>query len=94
MTQAETNSAIESLRSSAAQCSSLVKQLVDVAVRLYDRFSPQFTLGAIVNMVDACRRDLDLATTEGLPELVERLAAQRLTGLSPGDPAAVFPVGT
>ena len=53
--------------------------LVEVALRLYEEFEHHVTLGAILDIIDECRHDLDLATEEGLPELIERLARQRLT---------------
>jgi len=51
--------------------------LVDVTLRLYEEFS-DLALDDIMNTVLGCRADLDLATKDGLPELVERLARQRL----------------
>ncbi len=54
------------------------RDLVDVTTRLHTRFGDRYPLVEILDVVDSCRRDLDLATTEGLPELVERLATQRL----------------
>lgn len=64
---------------------SLSDHLVEVALRLYDEFNDRFTLGEILETVDSCRRDLDLATEGGLPELVERLARQRLSDRTPAD---------
>lgn len=56
----------------------LACQLVDVAIRLYDRFSRDISFAEILTVIDTCRRDLDIATHASLPELVDRLAAQRL----------------
>jgi hypothetical protein len=56
----------------------LASDLVGVAIRLHNRFSAVATFAEVVAVIDECCRDLDIATSGGLPELVERLAAQRL----------------
>ncbi|MCE5289229.1 MAG: hypothetical protein LLG14_08290 [Nocardiaceae bacterium] len=56
----------------------LIRKLVDVAIRLHHRFSPGTTFAEVLTVVGSCRRDLDIASSESLPELAERLAAQRL----------------
>ncbi|WP_156024370.1 hypothetical protein [Smaragdicoccus niigatensis] len=56
----------------------MTRQLVEVAVRLHDRFGADVTFAEVLTVVEGCRRDLDMATMAGLPELVERLATQRL----------------
>jgi hypothetical protein len=53
--------------------------LVDVAVRLYAEFAEHATLAEVLAVIGRCRTDLDTPSTEALPELVERLARQRLT---------------
>ncbi|MCE5288765.1 MAG: hypothetical protein LLG14_05930 [Nocardiaceae bacterium] len=55
----------------------MTRQLVEVAVRLDRRF-PTVTFAEILAVVDRCWRDLDIASPASLPELVERLATQRL----------------
>lgn len=55
----------------------MTRQLVEVAVRLGTRF-PHVTFAEILTVVEACWRDLDIASAASLPELVERLATQRL----------------
>jgi hypothetical protein len=49
-----------------------------VVSRLYRRFGELCTLVEILDVVESCRRDLDLVTSHGLPEVIERLATQRL----------------
>ena len=52
--------------------------LASVTRRLYADFQPDITLADVCTTVLQCRHDLDVATDPGLPELVERLARQRL----------------
>ncbi len=52
--------------------------LVDIAVRLHAEFSDHVTLADILDVIDGCRRDLEAPSAAALPELVERLARQRL----------------
>ena len=54
--------------------------LVDVAVRLYEDFADRVTMAEILAVVARCRSDLDTLSSAALPELVERLARQRLAG--------------
>ena len=53
--------------------------LVDVAVRVYADFAEHATLAEVLAVVARARNDLDTPTAAALPELVERLARQRLT---------------
>ena len=55
--------------------------LADITERLFREFDGQLNLTTIVRVVRRCRRELD--TTHGgmLPEMLERLARQRLAGL-------------
>jgi len=52
--------------------------LVDVAVRVYADFAEHATLAEVLAVVARSRTDLDTPSAEALPELVERLARQRL----------------
>jgi hypothetical protein len=52
--------------------------LVDVAIRVHADFAQHATLAEVLTVIDGCRRDLDTTRDEALPELVERLARQRL----------------
>jgi hypothetical protein len=63
--------------------------LTQVTERLYREFHPHVARPEIVDLVRRCRAELDTASTGALPELVERLARQRLTDLSTAsDPTA------
>jgi hypothetical protein len=53
--------------------------LTQVTERLYRDFRPHVTLPDIIDLVGRCCLELDTASPEALPELVERLARQRLT---------------
>ncbi|UQX87106.1 hypothetical protein M6D93_12420 [Jatrophihabitans telluris] len=52
--------------------------LVDVTVRVYADFADRATLAEVLAVIARARNDLDTPSTEALPELVERLARQRL----------------
>jgi hypothetical protein len=52
--------------------------LVDVAVRVYADFAEHATLAEVLAVVAGSRTDLDTPSAAALPELVERLARQRL----------------
>ena len=52
--------------------------LVEVAVRVYADFAEHATLAEVLAVVGRCRSDLDTPSTAALPEMVERLARQRL----------------
>ena len=52
--------------------------LVDVTVRVYADFADRATLAEVLAVVARARNDLDTPRAEALPELVERLARQRL----------------
>jgi hypothetical protein len=53
--------------------------LVEVAARVYADYAEQTTLSDVLAIIDVCRNELDTASPAALPELVERLARQRLT---------------
>jgi len=61
-----------------------VDSLADVTERLFGEFEPRLSLGTIVATVRQCHHDLEGAGTPqpALPELIERLARQRLTQLA------------
>ena len=52
--------------------------LAGVTRRLYADFQPDTTMAEVLTTVQQCRRDLDVVTGPARPELVERLARQRL----------------
>jgi hypothetical protein len=52
--------------------------LVEVAVRVYADFADRATLADVLAVVACARNDLDSPSAAALPELVERLARQRL----------------
>ncbi|HEU5267667.1 MAG TPA: hypothetical protein VFU35_13250 [Jatrophihabitans sp.] len=52
--------------------------MVEVAVRVYADFAERATLAEVLAVVGRCRSDLDTPSAAALPELVERLARQRL----------------
>lgn len=52
--------------------------LLDVTVRVYADFAHRATLAEVLAVIARARNDLDTPSTEALPELVERLARQRL----------------
>jgi len=57
----------------------------DLVERLFREFEDHFTLIAIVDVVRECRRQLQGAPPQALPELTERLARQRLTCIAVAD---------
>lgn len=54
--------------------------LIEVAVRVYEDFADRVTREEVLDVVARCRADLDIPSSAALPELVERLARQRLAG--------------
>ena len=52
--------------------------LVEAAVRVYADFAEHATLAEVLAVIARCRNDLDTPSAAALPELVERLARQRL----------------
>lgn len=53
---------------------------VEVAVRVYGDFADHATLAQVLAVIEGCRDDLDTTpSAAALPEMVERLARQRLT---------------
>jgi hypothetical protein len=59
---------------------SLISQaLASVTRRLYADFQPDITMTDVLSTVRQCRHDLDIVPDAALPELVERLARQRLS---------------
>lgn len=61
--------------------------LADVVERLLVEFEPQLPLPAIYAIVRRCRRELDTQPNPARPELVERLARERLGELASGTTA-------
>jgi hypothetical protein len=53
--------------------------LASVTRRLYADFQPDITMADVRTTIRQCRHDLDVVTDPALPELVERLARQRLS---------------
>lgn len=58
------------------------ESLADITERLFARFEGAVPLPTIVRVVRRCRRELDIAGPGSLPELLERLARQRLQSLA------------
>ena len=52
--------------------------LVEVTVRVYGDFADRATLAEVLAVIARARNDLDTPSAAALPELVERLARQRL----------------
>ena len=52
--------------------------LVEVAVRVHADFAEHSTLAEVLAVIARCRTDLDTPSAAALPELIERLARQRL----------------
>jgi hypothetical protein len=52
--------------------------LVDVAIRIWTDAPDSVTLAHVMGVVDRCRDELDAPNAAVLPELVERLARERL----------------
>lgn len=61
--------------------------LSEVVERLLVEFEPELPLPAIYAIVRRCRRELDTQPNPARPELVERLARQRLGALAGGTSA-------
>lgn len=57
---------------------SVADPLMEVAARVYADFAEQASLADVLAVVERCSADLDAPSVEALPELVERLARQRL----------------
>lgn len=55
--------------------------VVDVTERLMAEFEDRLPLNVISGVVNACRHDLQGTPTGPLPELLDRLARQRLADL-------------
>jgi hypothetical protein len=55
----------------------------DLHERMYRDFEHRHRLSVITTVIRQCRADLDTLTPHALPELVDRLARQRLTDLDP-----------
>lgn len=47
-------------------------------MRVYDAYAEHATLAKVLAVIARCRTDLDTPNDDALPELVERLARQRL----------------
>ncbi len=55
----------------------------DVTERLFRAFEEVHPLPVITAVVQQCRADLDSVPSEAIPELLERVAHQRLSDLQP-----------
>jgi hypothetical protein len=68
----------------------MADSLVEVAVRVYGEFADRATLAEVLTVVARARNDLDTPSAAALPELVERLARQRLADrlAAPGNGSA------
>jgi hypothetical protein len=65
---------------------------VNIAVRIYTDVAEHTTLLHVLTVVDRARRDVDTTSnSDTLPELVERLARQRLTDQLPIGSSTKFP---
>jgi hypothetical protein len=53
--------------------------LIEVALRVYADFAAHASPAEVVAVISRCRHDLDTPSAAAIPELVERLARQRLT---------------
>ena len=64
--------------------------LVEVTVRVYGDFADRVTMAEVLAVIARARNDLDTASAAALPELVERLARQRLADrlVAPGNGSA------
>jgi hypothetical protein len=60
--------------------------MAEITERLFAEFAPRVSLTTIGTAVRQCRRDLDGTPESALPEMVERLARQRLTELAQHPP--------
>lgn len=58
------------------------ESMADVVERLATVFDGRVRLPVIVAVVRRCRRELDIVSGPPLPEMLERLARQRLTTLA------------
>jgi hypothetical protein len=61
------------------------QSMADVVERLATVFDGRVRRPVIVAVVRRCRRELDIVSGPPLPEMLERLAHQRLTRLAPLD---------
>ena len=57
------------------------EHLTEVVTRLVAEFESQLALPVVATIVQRCRAELDIVAAPALPELVERLARQRLHDL-------------
>lgn len=62
--------------------------IAEATQRLSAEFQPRVPLSIIAAVVRTCREELDSAPAPALPELVERLARQRLTDRVAQPPAS------
>ena len=59
------------------------ESLADVSHRLFDEFGSHASLAQIVAMLRQCQNELDSVRPDSMPEMVERLARQRLRSITP-----------
>lgn len=60
------------------------ESLADVTEALFGAFEAKLGLATVMHVVSSCRRDLDCVSAASLPELLDRLARQRLNDLTAG----------
>jgi len=73
---------IQSSQESAGSHPPKSPPLADVVDRLFADFETQLALPVVLGVVWRCHRELDIVAGPALPELVERLARQRLHDLA------------
>lgn len=59
------------------------RSVADIVEHLMDEFGHRLELHVIARVVLGCRADLDCSPAAALPELIERLARQRLLDTAP-----------
>ncbi len=59
------------------------RSYADVAERLFRTFHAVYPLPVIIAVLQRCRTELDSVPAGAMPELLERLARQRLSDLQP-----------
>lgn len=62
------------------------RSLADVTDRLIGEFAGGLSASVVVATVRHCRRELDIVSGPAMPEMVERLARQRLRAVREAEP--------
>ena len=79
-------------RAAGSRSASSWDTVADVSVQLMAEFEHRVELEEISQVVLGCRADLDCSPAAALPELIARLARQRLLDLASRGPAPAFRV--